>query len=76
MFLLLKLLHFIYQIVPFKCLIFLTVLQLFRRVAAALPGMDSTPEKSKEDSILFELLLRRNCCHTFCHATVLKIFVT
>ncbi|NWI15069.1 RAB6A protein, partial [Crypturellus soui] len=25
--------------------------QLFRRVAAALPGMDSTPEKSKEDSI-------------------------
>ena len=27
--------------------------QLFRRVAAALPGMDSTPEKSKEDSILF-----------------------
>lgn len=26
--------------------------QLFRRVAAALPGMDSTPEKSKEDSIL------------------------
>ncbi|CAG5989927.1 unnamed protein product, partial [Menidia menidia] len=29
------------------------VKQLFRRVAAALPGMDSTPEKSKEDSILF-----------------------
>ncbi|ROL51764.1 Ras-related protein Rab-6A [Anabarilius grahami] len=28
------------------------VKQLFRRVAAALPGMDSTPEKSKEDSIL------------------------
>ncbi|NWY14192.1 RAB6B protein, partial [Aphelocoma coerulescens] len=27
------------------------VKQLFRRVAAALPGMDSTPEKSKEDSI-------------------------
>lgn len=26
--------------------------KLFRRVAAALPGMDSTPEKSKEDSIL------------------------
>uniref|UniRef100_A0A8C3UNU5 Rab6 n=1 Tax=Catharus ustulatus TaxID=91951 RepID=A0A8C3UNU5_CATUS len=25
------------------------VKQLFRRVAAALPGMDSTPEKSKED---------------------------
>uniref|UniRef100_A0A3P8SFX3 RAB41, member RAS onco family n=1 Tax=Amphiprion percula TaxID=161767 RepID=A0A3P8SFX3_AMPPE len=32
------------------------VKQLFRRVAAALPGMDSTPEKSKEDSILFKLL--------------------
>uniref|UniRef100_A0A3Q3VLW2 Uncharacterized protein n=1 Tax=Mola mola TaxID=94237 RepID=A0A3Q3VLW2_MOLML len=30
------------------------VKQLFRRVAAALPGMDSTPEKSKEDSILFK----------------------
>uniref|UniRef100_I3J3N9 RAB41, member RAS onco family n=1 Tax=Oreochromis niloticus TaxID=8128 RepID=I3J3N9_ORENI len=46
------------------------VKQLFRRVAAALPGMDSTPEKSKEDSILFELLSRRNCCHTFlsCHS--------
>ncbi|XP_073676830.1 ras-related protein Rab-41 isoform X2 [Garra rufa] len=29
------------------------VKQLFRRVAAALPGMDSTPEKSKEDSILY-----------------------
>ncbi|TSQ81019.1 Ras-related protein Rab-6A [Bagarius yarrelli] len=28
------------------------VKQLFRRVAAALPGMDSAPEKSKEDSIL------------------------
>ncbi|KAH0630945.1 hypothetical protein JD844_004348, partial [Phrynosoma platyrhinos] len=28
------------------------VKQLFRRVAAALPGMDSTPEKSKDDSIL------------------------
>ncbi|XP_031718451.1 ras-related protein Rab-41 isoform X1 [Anarhichas minor] len=27
------------------------VKQLFRRVAAALPGMDSTPEKSKEDMI-------------------------
>lgn len=30
----------------------ITTFQLFRRVAAALPGMDSTPEKSKEDSIL------------------------
>lgn len=30
---------------------FLVIPQLFRRVAAALPGMDSTPEKSKEDSI-------------------------
>uniref|UniRef100_A0A8D0BYS5 RAB41, member RAS onco family n=1 Tax=Salvator merianae TaxID=96440 RepID=A0A8D0BYS5_SALMN len=32
------------------------VKQLFRRVAAALPGMDSTPEKSKDDSILSLLL--------------------
>ncbi|XP_026186595.1 ras-related protein Rab-41 isoform X1 [Mastacembelus armatus] len=31
------------------------VKQLFRRVAAALPGMDSTPEKSKEDMINIEL---------------------
>ncbi|TNN50817.1 Ras-related protein Rab-6A [Liparis tanakae] len=37
------------------------VKQLFRRVAAALPGMDSTPEKSKEDSILFNAALT---CHT------------
>uniref|UniRef100_A0A8C5RSF8 RAB41, member RAS onco family n=1 Tax=Laticauda laticaudata TaxID=8630 RepID=A0A8C5RSF8_LATLA len=28
------------------------VKQLFRRVAAALPGMDNAPEKSKDDSIL------------------------
>lgn len=34
----------------------LVCFQLFRRVAAALPGMDSTPEKSKEDSILFTKL--------------------
>ena len=27
--------------------------QLFRRVAAALPGMESTQDKSREDSILF-----------------------
>lgn len=27
-------------------------LQLFRRVAAALPGMESTQDKSREDSIL------------------------
>ncbi|RMB95473.1 hypothetical protein DUI87_28096 [Hirundo rustica rustica] len=31
------------------------VKQLFRRVAAALPGMDSTPEKSKEDSLTVSL---------------------
>ncbi|XP_068445564.1 ras-related protein Rab-41 isoform X4 [Clinocottus analis] len=31
------------------------VKQLFRRVAAALPGMDSTPEKSKEDMIDIQL---------------------
>ncbi|XP_072293355.1 ras-related protein Rab-41 isoform X3 [Eucyclogobius newberryi] len=31
------------------------VKQLFRRVAAALPGMDSTPEKSKEDMININL---------------------
>uniref|UniRef100_A0A669DXR5 RAB41, member RAS onco family n=6 Tax=Euacanthomorphacea TaxID=123369 RepID=A0A669DXR5_ORENI len=31
------------------------VKQLFRRVAAALPGMDSTPEKSKEDMIDIKL---------------------
>uniref|UniRef100_A0A8C3AMT0 RAB41, member RAS oncogene family n=1 Tax=Cyclopterus lumpus TaxID=8103 RepID=A0A8C3AMT0_CYCLU len=30
-------------------------------VAAALPGMDSTPEKSKEDSILFKAAFNRNC---------------
>ncbi|KAF2975762.1 hypothetical protein EK904_013577 [Melospiza melodia maxima] len=35
------------------------VKQLFRRVAAALPGMDSTPEKSKEDSILVFLGIRQ-----------------
>lgn len=29
------------------------VFQLFRRVAAALPGMDSTENKPPEDSILF-----------------------
>ncbi|NXF13294.1 RAB6A protein, partial [Smithornis capensis] len=33
----------------------LAVFQLFRRVAAALPGMDSTPEKSKEDMIDIKL---------------------
>ncbi|XP_043913372.1 ras-related protein Rab-6A-like isoform X3 [Protopterus annectens] len=31
------------------------VKQLFRRVAAALPGMDTTPEKSKEDMIDIKL---------------------
>uniref|UniRef100_A0A3B4ZG74 RAB41, member RAS oncogene family n=1 Tax=Stegastes partitus TaxID=144197 RepID=A0A3B4ZG74_9TELE len=48
------------------------VKQLFRRVAAALPGMDSTPEKSKEDSILFKFLsteifiqLLSHCQHGF-----------
>uniref|UniRef100_A0A8C7FF29 RAB6A, member RAS onco family n=1 Tax=Oncorhynchus kisutch TaxID=8019 RepID=A0A8C7FF29_ONCKI len=35
------------------------VKQLFRRVAAALPGMESTQDKSREDSIL---TLRRNVC--------------
>lgn len=30
------------------------VKQLFRRVAAALPGMDSTENKPPEDSILFD----------------------
>ncbi|KAM7160156.1 ras-related protein Rab-6A-like isoform 1-T1 [Macrochelys suwanniensis] len=47
--------------------------QLFRRVAAALPGMDSTPEKSKEDSILvcyavtfiFQELTRFPCCQVW-----------
>uniref|UniRef100_A0A3P9HNJ6 RAB41, member RAS onco family n=1 Tax=Oryzias latipes TaxID=8090 RepID=A0A3P9HNJ6_ORYLA len=38
------------------------VKQLFRRVAAALPGMDSAPEKSKEDSIL---VLFNPCCIKF-----------
>uniref|UniRef100_A0AAX7U151 RAB41, member RAS oncogene family n=1 Tax=Astatotilapia calliptera TaxID=8154 RepID=A0AAX7U151_ASTCA len=32
------------------------VKQLFRRVAAALPGMDTTQDKSREDSILLSLL--------------------
>lgn len=31
---------------------FFPPLQLFRRVAAALPGMDTTQDKSREDSIL------------------------
>ncbi|XP_061692007.1 ras-related protein Rab-41 isoform X1 [Syngnathoides biaculeatus] len=35
------------------------VKQLFRRVAAALPGMDSTAEKSKEDSILRKVPVMR-----------------
>ncbi|KAG9351368.1 hypothetical protein JZ751_022617 [Albula glossodonta] len=34
------------------------VKQLFRRVAAALPGMDSTPEKSKEDNTYLYVTLR------------------
>jgi hypothetical protein len=34
------------------------VLQLFRRVAAALPGMDSTENKPPEDSILFSCHVR------------------
>uniref|UniRef100_A0A8C9WH42 RAB41, member RAS onco family n=1 Tax=Scleropages formosus TaxID=113540 RepID=A0A8C9WH42_SCLFO len=37
------------------------VKQLFRRVAAALPGMDSTPEKSKEDMI--DIKLERTADH-------------
>uniref|UniRef100_A0A8C3HL43 RAB41, member RAS onco family n=1 Tax=Chrysemys picta bellii TaxID=8478 RepID=A0A8C3HL43_CHRPI len=49
------------------------VKQLFRRVAAALPGMDSTPEKSKEDSILvcyavtflFQELASFPCCQVW-----------
>uniref|UniRef100_A0A8D0AM60 RAB41, member RAS oncogene family n=1 Tax=Sander lucioperca TaxID=283035 RepID=A0A8D0AM60_SANLU len=60
------------------------VKQLFRRVAAALPGMDSTPEKSKEDSILLKLhsteivgiLLSSYCCHSllpYCHSSRLNI---
>lgn len=39
----------------------LSFLQLFRRVAAALPGMESTQDKSREDSIL---TLHRNVCVT------------
>lgn len=33
--------------------VFFFLLQLFRRVAAALPGMESTQDKSREDSILY-----------------------
>ena len=33
-------------------------LQLFRRVAAALPGMESTQDKSREDSILYASVLQ------------------
>lgn len=33
--------------------VFFVFLQLFRRVAAALPGMESTQDKSREDSILY-----------------------
>ncbi|TRY97984.1 hypothetical protein DNTS_000304 [Danionella cerebrum] len=35
------------------------VKQLFRRVAAALPGMDSTPEKSKEDTSVIDIKLEK-----------------
>ncbi|CAJ0964526.1 unnamed protein product [Ranitomeya imitator] len=60
-------------LVPFKCAAvkdlsvkhvpFVVMFQLFRRVAAALPGMDSTPEKSKEDSILLLELFTIACGH-------------
>lgn len=33
---------------------FIVFFQLFRRVAAALPGMDSTENKPPEDSILLQ----------------------
>lgn len=39
--------------------------QLFRRVAAALPGMDSTENKPPEDSILFNennFFYQHDCC--------------
>lgn len=44
---------------------FLFFFQLFRRVAAALPGMDSTENKPPEDSILFNeniLFRQHDCC--------------
>uniref|UniRef100_A0A8C7IGL2 RAB6A, member RAS oncogene family n=1 Tax=Oncorhynchus kisutch TaxID=8019 RepID=A0A8C7IGL2_ONCKI len=39
------------------------VKQLFRRVAAALPGMESTQDKSREDSIL--ILQRHTCVYDY-----------
>lgn len=47
----------------FSSALSIATFQLFRRVAAALPGMDSTPEKSKEDSILFFLISNFPCSH-------------
>lgn len=49
-------------------------------MAAALPGMDSTPEKSKEDSILVfssaDLLLSRGLAITFGQIGLTDLFCT
>lgn len=50
----------LYQVKPFgkfslPTITFLSFPQLFRRVAAALPGMESTQDRSREDSILIVL---------------------
>lgn len=43
----------LFSSVPCLFCVFFFFLQLFRRVAAALPGMESTQDKSREDSILY-----------------------
>lgn len=50
----------------------LSFLQLFRRVAAALPGMESTQDKSREDSIL--ILHRHTCVYDYaCFSVAIDI---
>ncbi|TSM28198.1 Ras-related protein Rab-6A [Bagarius yarrelli] len=49
------------------------VKQLFRRVAAALPGMESTQDKSREDSILYSAVCRTHA-HTHLHNAALHSF--
>lgn len=53
------------------------MLQLFRRVAAALPGMDSTENKPPEDSILFLLAfeIARACFYACKCLSVFMYFV-
>ncbi|XP_043378472.1 ras-related protein Rab-6B isoform X1 [Chelonia mydas] len=58
------------------------VKQLFRRVASALPGMESVQEKSKEGSILFLMKLPNSSIALFSHRSqrlrtaIMEILVT